>query len=384
MFAVSHGKPVTSPRGTANAGLPGVLAVVADSWLRDEVDRVTAAVGARVVHAAVGSLSGSSSAAPVSRQTWSAAAAVVLDETAARRCTEAALPRRSHVVLVSAAAPEPASWAAAIAIGAQQVLMLPAQEGELVRELADAGEDADGRRRGEVIAVVGGRGGAGASMFATALAQTADRALLVDLDPWGGGIDLLLGAETTPGLRWPDLALQSGRLNWPAVQEALPRRRGVSVLSCMRCVVELESRPVGAVIDAGRRGGATVICDVPRRLTDAAQTALETADLVVVVSPCDVRACAATATIAPVLSMVNPNIGLVVRGPSPGGLRAAEVAATAGISLLASMRAEPRIADQIEHGGLRLGRRSALAAAARRVLGVLSARFPAAAPDRAA
>ncbi|MGC2654324.1 MAG: septum site-determining protein Ssd, partial [Mycobacterium sp.] len=326
-----------------------MLAVVADSSLREEVDRVTAAVGARVVHAAVGSLSGSSSPAPVSRQTWSAAAAVVLDETAASRCSEAALPRRSHVVLVSAAAPAPATWAAAIAIGAQQVLTLPAQERELVRELADAGEDADGRRRGEVIAVVGGRGGAGASMFAAALAQMTKDALLVDLDPWGGGIDLLLGGESAPGLRWPDLALQSGRLNWPAVQEALPRRRGVSVLSGTRCAVELESRPVDAVIDAGRRGGATVICDVPRRLTDAAQTALETADLVVLVSPCDVRACAATATIAPVLSVVNPNIGLVVRGPSPGGLRAAEVAATAGIPLLASMRAEPRIAEQLEH-----------------------------------
>jgi secretion/DNA translocation related CpaE-like protein len=375
---------VTSPRGTDTASIPGVLAVLVDSSLRDEVDRVTAAVGARVVHAAVGSLSGSSSQAPVSRQTWSAAAAVVLDETAASRCSEAGLPRRSHVVLVSAAAPAPATWAAAIAIGAQQVLMLPAQERELVRELADAGEDADGPRRGEVIAVVGGRGGAGVSMFAAALAQTAKDALLVDLDPWGGGIDLLLGGESAPGLRWPDLALQSGRLNWPAVQEALPRRRGVSVLSGTRCAVELESRPVDAVIDAGRRGGATVICDVPRRLTDAAQTALETADLVILVSPCDVRACAATATIAPVLSVVNPNIGLVVRGPSPGGLRAADVAATAGIPLLASMRAEPRIAEQLEHGGLRLRRRSALAAAARRVLAVLSARFAAAAPDRAA
>ena len=358
-----------------------MLAVLADPLLRDEVDRVAAAVGARVVHAAIGSLP----QAPVSRKTWSAAAAVVLDETAASRCCAAALPRRPHVILVGAAAPAPATWAAAIAIGAQQVLLLPPQERELVHELAEAAEAArDGQRRGEVIAVIGGRGGGGASMFAAALAQTANDALLVDLDPWGGGIDLLLGGENAPGLRWPDLALQSGRLNWPAVQDALPRRRGVSVLSGTRCAVELESRPVDAVVDAGRRGGATVICDVPRRLTDAAQTALETADLVVLVSPCDVRACAATATIAPVLSAINPNIGLVVRGPSPGGLRAAEVAATAGMSLLASMRAEPRIAEQLEHGGLRLRRRSALAAAARRVLAVLPARFAAPAPERAA
>ena len=94
-----------------------------------------------------------------------------------------------------------------------------------------------------------------------------------------------------------------------------------------------------AVVDAGRRGGVTVVCDLPRRLTDATQAALDSADLVVLVSRCDVRACAATATIAPVLASINPNLGLVVRGPSPGGLRAAEVADIAGLPLLASMRA---------------------------------------------
>jgi hypothetical protein len=127
-----------------------------------------------------------------------------------------------------------------------------------------------------------------------------------------------------------------------------------------------------------------VVCDLPRRLTEAAETALDTADLVVVISPCDVRACAATATLAVVLTAINPNIGLVVRGPSPGGLRAQEVAAIAGVPLLASMRPYPRLAEQLEHGGLRLGRRSALAAAARQVLAVLPARSTVRAEGRAA
>lgn len=35
-------------------------------------------------------------------------------------------------------------------------------------------------------------------MFAVALAQAAADALLVDLDPWAGGIDLLVGGETAP------------------------------------------------------------------------------------------------------------------------------------------------------------------------------------------
>jgi secretion/DNA translocation related CpaE-like protein len=249
---------------------------------------------------------------------------------------------------------------------------LPAQEHDLVRELAEAGESVrDNGAPGAVVAVIGGCGGAGASLFAVALAQAAADSMLVDLDPWGGGIDLLVGADTTPGVRWPDLALQGGRLNWSAVREALPRHRGISMLSGTRRGYELDPGAVEAVVDSGRRGGVTVVCDVPRRLTDAAQIALETADLVVVVSPCDVRACAATATVVSVLAGINPNIGLVVRGPSPGGLRAEEVAAIADAPLLASMKPYPRLAEQLEHGGLRLRRRSALAAAARRVLAVL-------------
>ena len=222
--------------------------------------------------------------------------------------------------------------------------------------------------------MIGGRGGAGASLLAAALAYTAADALLLDLDPWGGGIDLLVGSENTPGLRWPDLALQGGRLNWPSLREAISGHRGISILSGTRRGFEIEPGPVDAVIDAGRRGGATVICDLPRRLTDATQSALDAADLVIVVTPCDVRACAATATVAPVLCAINPNVGLAVRGPSPGGLRAAEVAQAAGIPLVATMRAEPQIAERLEHGGLRLRRRSALASAARRVLAVLPAR----------
>ena len=344
-----------------------MLAVLTDSELRDNLDRVAAAVGVRVVH--------SSGGTPVSRRAWSAAAAVVLDQEAADRCGRAALPRRVHVSVLTTAEPATGTWESAITVGAQRVLRLPEQEGELIRELAEAAESArDDGSRGEVVAVIGGRGGAGASLFAVALALAATDAFLLDLDPWGGGLDLLVGGENVPGLRWPDLALQGGRLTWSAVREALPRHRGMSVLSGIRRGYELDAGPVDAVVDAGRRGGVTVICDLPRRLTDATQTALDAADLVVLVSPCEVRACAATATIAPVLATINPNLGLVVRGPSPGGLRATEVADIVGLPLLASMRAQPRLAEQLEHGGLRLRRGSALAAAARRVLAVLPTR----------
>ena len=340
----------------------GVLALVGPA-LRDDVDRVAAAAGVPVVHATE----------PSSRKVWVGAAAVLLDAPGARRCAQRALPRRGGVVLVGPNQPQAADFQAAISVGAQHIMTLPEQDREVVAVLSDAVESArEGDGRGAVAAVISGRGGAGASLFATALACTATDGLLVDADPWGGGIDLALGSEAEPGLRWADLALQGGRLNHESLREALPRYRGVSVLSGTRAGCDIDAAPLGAVIDAGRRGGMTVICDVPRRITSASETALDAADLVVLITPADVRSCAAAAAIAPWVGAINPNVGLVVRGPSPGGLRSADVARMVGLPLLAAMRAQPGLSDSLERGGLRLRGRGPMVGAARRVLTVLT------------
>ncbi len=339
-----------------------VLTLLDDIEMRELCARAAAAAGLRAVHLS----------APVTRKTWLAPAAVVLDEDAARRCERAGLPRRRSIILVVAGDPLPATWTAAMGVGAQHLCALPAQEDQLVRHLSEAAEaEQENPARGRLIAVTGGRGGAGASVFAATVALVAAEALLVDLDPWSGGIDLLLGAESAAGLRWPDLSLQGGRLSWAAVRDALPTQRGVTVLSGTRSGHEMDAGPVDAVLDAGRRGGVTVVCDVPRRTTPAATSALECADLVLAVTTCDVRGVAATSARAALLRAANPNVGLVVRGPSPGGLRAAEVAEVTRLPLLAAMRPEPMLAERLESGGLRLGRRSPLAAAARHVLEAL-------------
>ncbi|BBZ47009.1 hypothetical protein MPRM_42900 [Mycobacterium parmense] len=97
---------------TPAAASAGVLAVLSETELRDELDRVAAAVGVRVVHAGGRS--------PVSRKTWSAAAAVVLDEAAAANFGRAGMPRRAHVTVLTAAEPLTATWSAAVAAGAGQ------------------------------------------------------------------------------------------------------------------------------------------------------------------------------------------------------------------------------------------------------------------------
>lgn len=346
----------------------GILALIEDPALRGDVDRVCAAVGLQPVYATE----------PSSRKVWTGAAAVLLDLGAAHRCVQRALPRRARVVLVGRREPVAAEWEAAITIGAQRVVTLPDQDAELMAELADAAEATrDDAPRGAVVAVIAGRGGAGASVFATALARTASQAteaadaMLVDADPWSGGIDLVLGSEADPGLRWPDLMLQGGRLTYTALRDALPRRHGVTVLSCHRTGGDIDPAPLGSVIEAGSRGGVTVVCDVPRRSTTAAETALASADLVAVVVPADVRSCAAAAAVAHWVTTVNPNAGVVVRGPAPGGLRSRQVAEIVALPLLAAMRPQPAVARILERDGLRLRRQSPLAVAARRVLTIL-------------
>jgi secretion/DNA translocation related CpaE-like protein len=369
--------------GRVNSNLPVVLTLLADPELADNADRVAAAVGLRAVRIQT-----------PNRKSWNSAAAAVIDEDGARWCTRSGMPRRDGVFVLGTSDPSPSIWEAAIEVGAQKLVVVPAQEAELVRYLAEAAEAGSiASRRGRVIAVAAGRGGGGASVFAAALAQSAvdrragtqsavdrragDRsvggeALLVDLDPCGGGIDLLLGTESAPGLRWPELADASGRLSWTAVREGLPRYRHVSVLSCTRTYHEIEAGAAAAIIGAGRRGGATVVCDMPRSLTTVALCALETADLVAIVTSCDVRGAAATSAVAGVIRSVNPNVGLVVRGPAPGGLRAGEVADIAAVPLLAEMRPEPMLDRQLEQRGIRLAHRSPLASAARKVLGTLN------------
>lgn len=359
-----------------------ILTLVGDQSLYAGTERVAAAAGVQVVR----------TSDPSSRRVWTSAAAILLDADAARRCVQGGLPRRPRIFLVSQTDPGPVDWEAAVAVGARRVLVLPADDHELMAVLSDAAEASqaptasrDGAR-GPVVAILAGRGGAGASVFATALALVASEALLIDGDPWSGGLDLVLGTETASGLRWPDLSPVGGRLNYPALRDALPRRHGVSLLSGGRVfhddpsrndiddigqITDVGSLPLAAVIDAGSRAGVTVVCDVARHPAPATETALAAADLVVLITTADVRSCAASAATAKWASAENPNTAVLVRGPSPGGLRPIDIAQMLGLPVLASMRPEPGIQNRLESGGLRLRRRSPLSGAARKVLGVL-------------
>ncbi|MGH3766285.1 MAG: septum site-determining protein Ssd [Pseudonocardiaceae bacterium] len=347
--------------------------MMASGGLADEVTRLAAAAGCdphRITDPGT------------AREEWTCAPLVLLDVAAALASASAGLPRRDGVVVICADG-DPQVWRCAVAVGAQHVAVLPEAEAWLVGALADAIESpAD---PGRVLAVLGGRGGAGASVFAAAVAvAVADagrQAILVDCDALGGGLDLTLGVEKMDGLRWSGLTLGDGRVPASALHAALPTphlggRGGLTVLSYDRPDRDRDGcgpdgTAVRTVCGAGRRAGDTVVCDLPRYPCDPGTAALETADLAILVVPAEVRACAAAATVAARVRRYGVALQLVVRGPAPGGITPADVGRTLGLPVLAAMRPQPGLAAALDRGVVPGRSRGPLATAARQVLAAL-------------
>lgn len=288
----------------------------------------------------------------------------------------AKFPRRGGVVLVGMETSDHL-YAQAQQLGAEFVANLPTAQPWLLDRLAAA--TAVDTRVARIVAAIGGRGGAGASTLAVALAVTAvradQRALLIDADPRGGGLDLTLGLEHDEGLRWPDFAGASGRIDPDALTQALPGRGPLAVLSWGRVAPDVADAPVTAMtaaLAAGRRGVDVIVVDLPRCLDEAAAIGAGAADQVYVVVPAEVRATFSAAVTIRELGGYSERAGAVVRGPSPGGLRADDVADAVGLPLLGEMPTEPGLPGAVERGYAPAGSgRGPLAALCRNLLGVV-------------
>ncbi|MDG4865550.1 septum formation initiator, partial [Streptomyces sp. T-3] len=166
--SIAHDRPAggsDSSDGSDRAGRQqaGPLIVTEDVELLDDLLRLCAAAGARPeVHHTVPDRGGG----------WETAPLVLVGDDAAGRVRGAV--RRRGVCLVGHDQDDPRVWQRAVEIGADHVLRLPDAEQWLVDHIADMAEGFG--RPALTVGVLGGRGGAGASTLACALAVTAAEA----------------------------------------------------------------------------------------------------------------------------------------------------------------------------------------------------------------
>ena len=182
-----------------------------------------------------------------------------------------------------------------------------------------------------MLGVVGGSGGVGASTFAAVLAAVTGRAMLVDLDVVGGGIDVLLGIEDVPGARWSGLRVGGGRLDPALLADGLPRWGPVPVLAADTAPDSADA--VAQVLAAAMEVGPVVV-DLGRGPTAQRDAAVTRCALVVLLAAAQVRGLIAARAVAASLS--GAPTGLVLRRGSVPPDQAAPMTATELIGIMPS------------------------------------------------
>ncbi|MFK0289992.1 septum site-determining protein Ssd [Streptomyces sp. NPDC090442] len=324
----------------------GPLLITEDEELLDDLLRLCAAAGAlpEVAHRP-----------PLCAPEWESAPLVIVGADCAARLSGTG--RRPGVVIAGRDADDVAVLRQAVAVGAERVLALPEGERWLVDRIADAVEGAGAPAL--TVGVIGGRGGAGASTLAVALAVTAARAgertLLVDGDPLGGGLDVLLGGEQEKGLRWPAFAESHGRVAGGALAESLPRLHSLRVLSWDRgAEVAIPPPAMRAVLAAARRRGGVVVVDLPRRVDETTAEALAQVDVGLLLVPAELRAVAAARRVADAVRAVLRDVRVVACGQPGvghgGGPGAEETARLVGLPLAGELAWDAGLPEDLARG----------------------------------
>jgi secretion/DNA translocation related CpaE-like protein len=280
---------------------------------------------------------------------WARAPVVLVGVDLAAALAQVGPESRPQVHVVGRGSPPDRAYQLALELGARQVVDVAVSSGWLVELLSDLTEDAPDR--GEVIGLIGGTGGAGATTFACALGQWARRSgetVVIDCDPQGPGLDRVLGMEMTEGFRWDALCSTTGRISARALREALPRRDGLGVLSWYVDATPqtLQAFAVREALSAARRGHRTVVVDLPRTPDRLIDEIAARCDRLLVMTMADVVGVAGAARMRARFAE-HPDVGLVLRGE---GLSAEEVARAVRLPVVTQMRSQRGVAESIDLG----------------------------------
>lgn len=345
-------------------GMTNPLILTRDPTLHEELQRLAAAAGV------VPEVTEEPTAALCN---WASATVVLVGVDLAEEVAALEPPRRVGVHLVGWGRLPDHAFRSALSLGAENAAELPHSDSWVLEVLADSSE-AD-EPAGVTIGVAGGSGGAGATTFACALAQTAARdgaTCLLDLDPFGPGVDQVLGMERAEGIRWDALQQTTGRLGARALRDAMPRRDDLGVLTfgCGGLEVPETLQPFAAraAMGAATRGHRLVVLDLPRTGGDLTEELMARCQALVVVARPSLTGLSSAARFVSRASRSGP-LSLVLRGPGVGPVEAAKVV---GAPVLTTMPDQRGLDEAIDLGqGPVRSRRGVLAKAARRVLDVL-------------
>ncbi len=295
------------------------------------------------------------------RRSWSRAPWVLVAEEMAPWLAALDLPRRTDVVLVGRAPESPSLWRQAVSIRADHVVVLPDAQDWLVERFCSSADGSVDRAAG--IGVIGARGGAGASTLAASLglsaAQRGLATVLIDADPLGGGIDLLLGCEGTAGMRWPQIARTRGRVSASALRTALPCADGLAVLSWDRSSeTPVPASMVRDMVAAARRGSDLAVVDLPRQADAASAKLVCSLDLVLLVATPDVRTAASAGLLARHVHQHCGDVRLVVRVARGAATAPEAMAASLDLRLAGTVTTRQMVARSVDDGlGPLTGRR---------------------------
>ncbi len=336
----------------------GILLVSADTYLQEEAKRIVAAAG--------GSLTTATDVTEAVHG-WDSADVVLVGSDV----RELPPRRRSPTVLLGRASDGDGLWELAASLGAERVAVLPEAAAWLAEHLSMSGSPDPG---GTVMGIIGGSGGAGATTTAIWLAQAAAdhgvSTMLIDGDPWGGGLELAVTAEDIPGLRWPDFSETRGSIDPAQFRDSLPFAGGFAYLSwpgTRDAIHSPDTRAVAAVLDAARRSFELILVDIGRSGEGVRNLAWD-CDRIVLLAKAHLKSAVAAGRI---LSELPPiEAGLVVRGSSASSVDAGLIAESLGLPLLGILPEVRGVAAGTEMGRiLEFGRRRPVSRFATSVLG---------------
>lgn len=346
---------------------PPALLTTRDELLLEDMLRLSAAAGTTldVAHDPTSAL-----------RAWPSASVVLVGADQAAAVAARRPSRRDHVHVVGHGPLDDAVFRSALAVGAVEVVELPAADAWVVELLTDAVDGGGAPAR--TIGLVAGSGGAGATTFACALALTAAAdapAMLLDLDPLGPGVDRVVGLDDGDGVRWDALVDSHGRLGSRSLRDALPTKDGLAVLTWPSGPpVPVGTDSVREVLSAARRGHDLVVVDLPRAVDDTTAEVVARCDQVLVVVQPSVAGVASAGRVAALVRALNERLGVVVRDTG-SAVAPAEVASVLDLPLVAEVPAQRRLAEHIDLGlGPVRSSRSPLSRAAREALACLHAR----------